>query len=180
MTTLRLVRHAPVTVKGVCYGQSDVPTTLDANDAAREILRQLDGVKLEAIHTSHVARTQPVAEAIGRLLDVPVVVDRRVAELSMGVWEGRSFADIEADDAARYWRWMERWRDEAPPGGETLAAFEARVRAWRDEARGRCLLAVTHAGVIRALRAYAAGGAYADRAGEPVPHLVVESMRNLR
>lgn len=174
-----VVRHAPVTVAGVCYGQCDVPTTLDAHAAAAEIGAQIAGLGLEVLETSPTARTRPVAEALGRHFGLLVRVEPRIAEISMGAWEGRTFLDIEASDGARYARWMERWQEEGPPGGERLADFVARIAAWRDEARGRKVLAVTHAGVIRALRALAAGAPYATVAGEPVEHLRVEKVRNL-
>jgi alpha-ribazole phosphatase len=181
-STLYVVRHAPVGVKGVCYGQCDVPTTIDDEAASNEIVQQIvgAGVSLEAVYASHVARTRPLAEAVARHLGIPAVIDRRIAELSMGAWEGMRFSDIEANDTARYWRWMEHWRDEAPPGGETAAELEERVGAWRREMDHREVLAVTHAGVIRVLRAHAEGVGFAEKVGEPVLHLVVEPVRNLR
>ena len=38
---LLVVRHAPVATKGLCYGQSDVPTTLDHDAACDTIAAQL-------------------------------------------------------------------------------------------------------------------------------------------
>ena len=83
---------------------------------------------------------------------------------------------------------MEAWRTEAPPGGETLASLVARVATWRNErttelATGgdaRDVLAVTHAGVIRALRAVARGVTYEAilESDGAVPHLAPRARRS--
>ena len=180
------VRHAPVAVAGICYGHADVPLRVDARDAAFAIRRALDaaGVALREVWCSPAARTRTVAEILAAESGASLHVDPRIAELAMGEWEGRPFAEIEQTDAARFARWMEAWRTEAPPGGETLASLVARVAAWLDERRvaeGACddarhVLAVTHAGVIRAIRAVTGATTYEAilDADGPVAHLALE------
>jgi alpha-ribazole phosphatase len=102
-------------------------------------------------------------------------VDARLSELAFGEWEGRPYAELERD--AAFVRWMSDWREAAPPGGERLAELAARVLAWRADviARSEGLLALTHAGVIRALRALDRGVTYDAVASERVEPLRVES-----
>jgi broad specificity phosphatase PhoE len=73
---------------------------------------------------------------------------------------------------------MQDWQDAAPPQGERLDELMKRVRAWRDEAcvRNEVALAVTHAGVVRALRAIERRVPYASIASEAVESLVVERL----
>ena len=180
------VRHAPVAVTGVCYGHADVPLRIDAREAATTIRHALDagGVALREVWSSPSARTRTVAEILAAESGASLHVDPRIAELAMGEWEGRPFAEIEQTDAARFARWMAAWRTEAPPGGETLASLVARVDAWLSERRvaecagddARHVLAVTHAGVIRAIRALTRATTYKAilDADGPVTHLALE------
>jgi alpha-ribazole phosphatase len=176
VSALWVARHAPVTVKGVCYGQCDVPTTLDALAAATTIAAELERVgalaTVDRVWTSPWARTRPVAEALAARLGLPVSVDARLSELSFGAWEGRPYAELEASDGARFTSWMSNWETEAAPGGERVADLHARLSAWRSESPSG--LAVTHAGPIRMLRALARGTTYAAVVREPVEHLLPE------
>jgi alpha-ribazole phosphatase len=174
-----VVRHAPVAATGLCYGQSEVRTTLDATAAADTIVRELEGLgalaTLERIWTSPWDRTRSVAGVLGDRLGLPVEVDERLSELSFGAWEGRTYADIEATDHERFARWMASWETAAPPGGETLAQLLERIAAWRAGVTTGGL-AIAHAGPIRALRALARGVAYSAVVKEPVEHLRVEPL----
>ena len=96
-----VARHAPVAVRGICYGQSDVPLEIDHEPAADRILSQLapsglDG--LACIWTSPMQRTRGLAETLARRLDARVEVDPRLAEIAFGAWEGRAYTEIEAND----------------------------------------------------------------------------------
>lgn len=169
-----LVRHAEVAAAGRCYGQIEVPVALDAAEAAARIANALPATPAE-VWSSPWARAREPAERLAGFFGVPLRVDPRLSELSMGAFEGRPFAELENEAAFR--RWMERWRTTAPPGGETAAQLSARAEAWLRERRGPgALLAVTHAGVIRALRAHARGGDLAEAMAEPVPHLTPERL----
>jgi alpha-ribazole phosphatase len=185
-SALWCVRHAPVAVTGVCYGHADVPLQIDAREAAFTVQRALaaGGVALREVWCSPAARTRSVAEILAAESGASLHVDPRIAELAMGEWEGRPFAEIEQTDAARFARWMAAWRTEAPPGGETVASLVARVTAWLNDRRvaerafddARHVLAVTHAGVIRAIRAVTRATTYEsilDTDG-PVTHLALE------
>jgi broad specificity phosphatase PhoE len=162
-------------VHAVCYGQSEIPTTLEAAAAAAAIAPQIH--RPPALVTcSPWVRTRDVAAILAATFRVPLVVDRRLSELSFGEWEGRTYEAIERDDPARYTHWMKTWRTSAPPGGETVAELGHRVTEWLAERHDDDTLAVTHAGVIRTLRSLARGVDYAEIAGEPVLPLRVEDV----
>jgi len=173
---LFVARHAAVSVEGVCYGQSDVPTHVDARAAAAVVLEQLarDDVRVERVWASPWRRSREPAEHLASELGVPLAIDARIAELGFGRWEGRRYAELERDPA--FVAWMHDWREAAPPGGERLAELLARVAAWRADvdARGEVALAMTHAGVVRALRADARRVPYDAVVGERVTPLRVE------
>jgi alpha-ribazole phosphatase len=171
-----LVRHAPVAVKGLCYGQHDVPCTMPPAAAAEEVAARLP-LDLRELWCSPWARARAVAEALSRRLHLPLLVDARLSELHMGEFEGRPFLELEREPA--FSTWMRNWRTASPPGGETVTQLAARVTSWkreRDESREGTLLAFTHAGPIRALRALARGISLENALAAPVEHLVPEEL----
>lgn len=173
---LFVARHAAVDVEGVCYGQSDVPTRLDAQSAGATILTQLarENARIDRVWTSPWRRTREPAACIASELGLPLTVDGRLSELAFGQWEGRAYAELERD--AVFLDWMRDWRHAAPPAGERLDELVGRVRQWRSEAlsRGEVALAITHAGVIRVLRADARRCRYEQVMGEKVEALTLE------
>jgi alpha-ribazole phosphatase len=173
--TVWLVRHAPVAMTGVCYGQIDVATTMDASGAADAVASALAhlGPPPCAVYTSPFRRTRDVARVLAARWAVPCHVDARLAELAFGDWEGRLYADIERTDDARFRHWLDNYEHTAPPGGETTAALVARARDFLSEATAGpdAVLAVTHAGFIRAACSLKTKNPYAAHALAEVPHL---------
>lgn len=174
-----LARHAKPALSGVCYGQSDVPVVLGAAQAARSLCEQLVSYQELELWSSPWARCREVAEELGRLLQTNVHVDARLSELSFGAWEGRRYAELERDEA--FQAWMQRYDTACPPGGETVAQLLARVRSWSEERLrepgASNVLVLTHAGVIRSLRALARGVTFTAVVAEPVPYLKPEAWR---
>jgi alpha-ribazole phosphatase len=179
--TIWLVRHAPVAVSGICYGQHDVPVVIDAGRAAELVFERWEAngeAVVPEVWSSPWARSQDVAEVLARRLGADLRIEARLSELSFGAWEGRRFEDIEREDGARFERWMRAFDVEAPPGGETVADLGSRVASWLSERRRTTatVLAITHAGVIRMARALGRGVTYAEIAAEKVEHLTPERL----
>ena len=89
-----------------------------------------------------------IAEALGGRL--PVETDARLAEVSMGAWDGMTFEEVEA----RRPRHVEHCeRHFHGPGGESFEALSARLADWLAEtgARGR-VIAISHGTSGRVLR----------------------------
>jgi alpha-ribazole phosphatase len=169
------VRHAPVAVSGICYGRADVDVALDAPAASAQVLATLDHPSMiSRIVSSPSRRTRTLAEALGAGLGCPVALDGRLAELAFGEWELRSWDALQAEDGARLQAWMADWRRLAPPGGERVDELVARVASFRASLGDEPILAVTHAGPIRALRALERGVDFAVVMDEPVAYLTVE------
>jgi broad specificity phosphatase PhoE len=106
-----------------------------------------------------------VASPLGRALDTMELmratlgldpkryrIDKRLAELSFGRWEGLTFAELqhnEADRLALVAREHDKWGF-VPPGGESYADLLVRVREWYATV-ARDTVAVAHGGVARTL-----------------------------
>jgi alpha-ribazole phosphatase len=178
MGVVWMVRHAPVTVSGICYGRLDVPTECDAETAASRIERAARQTALswQRIWASPSARAREVGAEIATRLRVPFHVDDRLCELDFGAWEGRSYLDLEREAPERFARWLSHYETEGPPGGESFFSLRRRVGEWLRERRldDTITLAVTHAGVMRTARALATGTTYGEQCERPVDHLVPE------
>lgn len=95
--------------------------------------------------------TETMAIARGRL-DLPaagVGLDDRLAEMSFGRWEGLTWREVNAKNAALVRaRNRDRWNFR-PPGGESYADVLVRVAAWHAGVTGDTVV-TAHGGVARA------------------------------
>lgn len=143
-----LVRHAPTAATGRAFA-ADEPIS-DPAVAAQTLAGRLPA-EAEVL-SSPKLRCRQTAQAAGRR----PVVDLGLAECDFGRWEGRAFAELEADQTDG---WLAD-PDASPHGGESLASFTARVTSWLealDPAAAAPVIAFTHAGVIRAAVLHALG-----------------------
>ena len=78
-----------------------------------------------------------------------------IADMDHGIWTGRTFDALAAEDPAPLTEWFAD-PTRAAPGGETMEAVRIRVGAWLDGCVNgpTPLLAVTHATVLRAAIAH--------------------------
>ena len=145
---LLAIRHAPVTVERVFYGQTDVPTTLNAAEAAARIESTVAEFAPHAIWSSDAVRCREPAALVSERLGVPHHVDERVREMSYGDWEGRGW---DAVPRAEVDAWMATWQTGSPPGGERLAEFTGRVAGWWGSLAAGNHFLMAHAGVVHCL-----------------------------
>jgi alpha-ribazole phosphatase len=150
-----LIRHTKTdTLKGLCYGQSDVPLEKSFLEEVHQLQQKLPEIKANSmIYSSPLKRCVKLAE---RFSD-NVTTDARLLELDFGDWENKRFDDI---DAAVLQQWMDDFVHVTPPNGESFIDLCQRAGSfWQDIVRGihpasEQILIVTHAGVIRALLAH--------------------------
>lgn len=153
---------------GRMQGSRDIPLNdlgrTQAVAAGRALSTVHPDARLFDFVSSPLARARATMELIRGVLDLDprdYVVDERLRERSWGAWEGRTMPEIKqaaASDLGAYK--ADRW-DVAPPGGESYADVCERVAAWLDGLR-RPVVAVSHAGVARAVLALVAGLPKAD------------------
>lgn len=142
------VRHAPVDSAGFC-GWSDPEADLGDQAGVARLRSALP--EEAALWSSDLRRAVQTAGALSRRTWTRLSPDERLREQNFGDWEGKNFADIGEEDADAFWRDPAGRR---PPAGESFSDVCVRVReAIRSQltAEGPSdLIAVTHAGVIRA------------------------------
>lgn len=150
-----LIRHTKTdTLKGLCYGQSDVALAESFPEEAHLLQQKLPELKSNSLlFSSPLTRCVKLAE---RLSD-NVTTDARLLELDFGDWESRRFDDID-DEVLQHW--TDNFVHVAPPNGESfIDLYERAGSFWQDVVQGmpmasEQILIITHAGVIRALFAY--------------------------
>ncbi|HEY0567146.1 MAG TPA: histidine phosphatase family protein [Xanthobacteraceae bacterium] len=97
--------------------------------------------------------TMELARGVLGLDPASYQTDARLAEMSFGLWEGRTYSDLrDAERPALAARERDKWRF-APPEGESYQQLTARVSEWYSTLR--CdTVAAAHGGVARALMAH--------------------------
>lgn len=128
-------------IEGVVAGWTDVALTARGRDQVAEAAERLAGAGITAIYSSHLTRAIDTAGIVAGRLGLDVAVRPALAERKWGALEGRPPE--------------RRAVVEAPPGGESLDDFVARLMVGLAEAAppGDGLpLIVSHSGVFRAIR----------------------------
>jgi broad specificity phosphatase PhoE len=102
---------------------------------------------------SPLGRARTTMELVRSALKLPpekYALDDRLREIGYGVWEGSTLAEMQAQDPELFAkRQTEKWTM-SPPGGETYASVQLRMRDWYDSLLTDTV-AVAHGGTARAL-----------------------------
>ena len=172
-TRFWLVRHGP-THRKAAIGWTDVPVDL-SNTAA---LTRLDAhlPKPAEILSSDLSRAALTADALSEKR-TRHPHDQALREIHFGEWEDREFADISAQNpelSKEYWT-RPGWA--APPGGESMDTFAARVttavQSLAETHAGKDVVIVAHFGVVIAALALATGMPYRSAFGFTIDPLSV-------
>jgi|SRR6185437_8324407 len=155
-------------------GRMDSPLTAEGRRQAERVAhlwaRETAGASELALVSSPLGRALATARVIASTLALPIATDKRLAEVSLGEWEGLTYAEIAARYAAALvgtsrWDWYFR-----ASNGESAANAAARLAAWLATVR-QPTIAVGHGVAGRLLR-----GLYARL--DPVESLRLPIERN--
>jgi alpha-ribazole phosphatase len=165
------VRHAPTLSAGLCVGDAEISCAISVDDAVERVLPSLVDQAFTDVWASPIERCKGLAARIAAALDLPLRIDHRLKEISLGAWQLRSWAEIEGAEPERYRWWLENWLTQAPPGGELASELLGRVEGWWERLPAGQHLLISHAGVNRALRVLVGGQSWAEAMSMTVPHL---------
>ena len=117
-----------------CQGWAEVPLNATGRRQARELGERLRDAGIELIVSSHLLRARQTAEELRDVLghDIPVSIDRRLAEANRGSWQGRTFEAIMKNDPDEWTAYREHPESFRFPHGESLS------RATAPRARRAC------------------------------------------
>ena len=163
VTRVVAVRHGETVWNAEMRMQGQLDTALSARGRwqAGRVGAALADEGLEAIVASDLQRAFDTAQAIGRCTGLAVATDAGLRERSFGVFQGSTYAEIDARWPTEAARWRRHDPAFGPEGGETFLAFSARAVAAcaRIAAAhaGRSIAIVTHGGVLDCLYRAASG-----------------------
>ena len=153
-----LLRHAPTewNAAGRLQGLTDTCLSPEGEAAARRwrLPAPADGWKRMSSPLQRARRTAELLQP-----SAAVSIDSALREMSFGVWEGRTLAELRVAGGAAFAAAEAAGLDFQPPGGESPRTAMARIGAWAGSIAqaGEPVVAVSHKAAIRALLALATG-----------------------
>lgn len=150
-TIIDIIRHGEPVGGSRYRGQIDDPLSDKGWQQMREAVAGYTA--WESVVSSSLSRCAAFAYELGENMNLDVSLDDRLKEIGFGCWEGKTKAELRAEDPQQLERF---WQDPVahrPEGAETLVDFRSRVIAgWNhavDQHQGRHILMVGHAGMMR-------------------------------
>ncbi len=160
MLTLYLVRHGETEANrsGRLQGHWDTPLTELGKKQAALTAKALSDVVFDAVYSSDLGRARSTAEEIMKGRTCPLILDRRLREINLGVFQGHT--DLECQEL-----WPEEYRaflrdriNYRRPGGESYQDVGRRLEIalsdivrWNDGGHDRTVAIVSHGGVVNAV-----------------------------
>jgi 2,3-bisphosphoglycerate-dependent phosphoglycerate mutase len=158
-TRILAIRHGETAwnVDTRIQGHLDIPlnaTGLQQAQWLAQALAERDAV--DAVYASDLSRAHATAQAIAGAMGLAVTADPGLRERAFGNFQGRTFAEIEAEWPEHAQHWRQRSPHWVPPGGgESLVALRDRVlttvHALASRHVGEQIVLVAHGGVMDVL-----------------------------
>ena len=188
--TIFLVRHAePVGIdKQKRYlGQQDPDLSPFGIRQAERLGQAFRNCPIEAVFTSDLLRAVHTASLIVKNRDCQPEPVSEFREISLGEWEGRTFAEVQAQYPEEYERRGQDIANHRTPGGESFADLQKRVlpafAKVVEKTKGNSMI-VAHAGVNRVILCHLTGRPLQDLFSIPQDYAGVsilrEAMRSYR
>ncbi len=164
ITRIVAVRHGETAwnVDTRIQGQLDIGLNDNGRWQARQVGNALQGEPVRAVYSSDLQRAWHTAQHIAESTGAVVHAEPGLRERRFGLFEGKTFQEIEATWPEHAQHWRQRVPDWAPPeGGESLLALRERVQETVHQIAARHLgelvVMVAHGGVLDALYRLASG-----------------------
>ncbi len=163
MTRVYLVRHGTTewNREEIFRGRVDCGLNETGRAEAAAVAGYFEGVKMDGIYTSPLARAAETAAAIAVGRGMEVVPDPAFIDLDFGEWQGHPLKEVREKYPEMYRAWRERPQEVTFPGGENL--HQVRERAWEGLLRvarenpDRTVVIVSHRVITKVLICAALG-----------------------
>jgi len=156
-TRIFLIRHGEVANAATrrYNGHADVPLSERGLAQYNHMKERLSGEGIKVCYSSDLTRCAAGAAIIGSYLGMKPVLLRNLRELDIGIWEGKTWEEIQADYPKE---WKARLADIVNyrvPGGENLNDLRNRIIPVIGEIarshRGENVLVIAHGGANRVI-----------------------------
>lgn len=156
-TRIIAIRHGETAwnVDARIQGHLDIALNDTGLWQARRLGQALAGEEIAAIYASDLSRAWQTADHVARATGAPLSPEPALRERGFGRFEGRTFAEIEAESPEQALRWRQRDPHFAPEGGESLVQLYERVVSAAERLAslhpGEQIALVGHGGVMDVL-----------------------------
>jgi glucosyl-3-phosphoglycerate phosphatase len=131
-------------------GQADPPLDDVGRQQAMVSARLLTAYSPTSIVSSDLCRAVQTARPLAELLGLPVMLDRRLRERSLGAWEGLTRDEVVRHHPEQYGHWL-AGREAHQHGSETRDELGERALAALAGVEGDTVVLVTHSATAMAL-----------------------------
>lgn len=145
-----LLRHGHTPQPGTYTGSTDVELSIEGTQQVSRLSPLFDLLDFDYCFCSPLVRCKQTVSLLA--IDAELFFDECLREIDFGVWEGLSFAEVQANYPEQLDKWECEGEDFTFPGGETIRTFNARITGWFDKLLTKefnRVLIVAHGGVIR-------------------------------
>lgn len=156
MRRLTLIRHALTdwNTGGKLQGHLDCPLSEEGIGQARSLANRVGSSEVDLLYASPLQRAHETARLAFPTMEI--ISDPRLMELDFGIFQGKSPAENEADEAWRWW--LEDPYGRRIPEGESYRDLMDRVIAWLEELpEAPHIVAISHSGAIQMILAHVMG-----------------------
>jgi len=164
VTRILAIRHGETAwnVDTRIQGHLDIPLNERGHWQAQRLARALAARDtLHAIYSSDLSRAHDTARAIADATGAPLATHSGLRERGFGVFEGKTYLEIESTWPEDSERWRKRDPHWAPAGGESLLEVRERITRTLHELAtrhpGEQIVLVAHGGVMDQLYRAATG-----------------------
>ena len=151
MEKLHIVRHGEIdlNVEGRYAGSTDVELNKKGLLQAHSTANEVSKFNIDLIITSPLKRCTVMAGIIHQVIKAPIIVIDDFKERGVGVYEGLTREEAKNQYPKLWAKNITRIYNDAPTGGETIAAVVKRVqnglKLIQKKYQGKIILIVTHA-----------------------------------
>lgn len=159
ITTIDLLRHGEVEGDAVYRGITD--DSLTDTGWQQMVTALQDKNNWDLIISSPLLRCSEFADLVAEEDNIKLEIDDALKEIDFGLWEGLSPDEILKQDADKLKSWWQCPTRVTPPKGEDFHEFQARIlkslKQIIESNKGKKVLLITHAGVIRVVLMHVLG-----------------------
>ncbi|HZP03513.1 MAG TPA: histidine phosphatase family protein [Terracidiphilus sp.] len=153
MRTFVFIRHAQTAMAGRFCGQSDPELDAAGTIQLAHVVQNVARLGIQRIVSSDLRRASQTAQTISQHLGLRVEFRPALREIHFGLWEGLSWAEIEAQFPGDAQSWIQEFPMQPAPRGERYADFTERIDDEFDSLLSApdnpATAVVTHRGVMR-------------------------------
>ena len=162
-TRIIAIRHGETAwnVDTRIQGQLDIGLNDTGRWQAKRVAQALAAEPIQAIYASDLSRAWETASEVAKTARVNPQSEPALRERGFGIFEGKTYQEIEAQWPDQALQWRKRHPDFAPEGGESLLVMRDRilsvVNRLAAQHTGELIVMVAHGGVMDALYRLATG-----------------------